>query len=263
VVASGVWAQAPWRWRSVPAAQLKAEPLGPPRTIPMSFRCDAIIFDLDGVLVDSNAIAERHLRAWADRHDVPFEHISAIHHGRPTVETVRSVAPHLDAEIEASSMERAEGDDTDGLVPFAGAERLLACLPRQRWAIVTSGTRRTATARLTHVGLPAPDVLVTADDVVNGKPAPDAYLLAAGHLGVAPSRCVVVEDAPAGVASAQAAGARVVAVASSVSSGALVGANVVLARLEDLHAEVTDGTVLITWRAKARHSLAGRPTKGS
>jgi sugar-phosphatase len=132
---------------------------------------DAIIFDLDGVLVDSNAIAERHLRAWADCHDVPFGRIAAIHHGRTTVETIRLAAPYVNTEIEADVVETAEADDTDGLLAFAGAARLLARLPAGRWAIATSGTRRTATTRLANVGLPSPAVLVTADDVSNGKGA--------------------------------------------------------------------------------------------
>lgn len=221
----------------------------PPETDPMSFTCDAVIFDLDGILVDSNAIAERHLRAWADGHDVPFERIAAIHHGRPTVETVRLVAPHLDAETEAHRMETAEADDTDGLIVFAGASRLLSRLPAGLWAIVTSGTRRTATIRLTHVRLPTPAVLITADDVAKGKPSPDPYLLAAERLGIAPSRCVVIEDAPAGVTAARAAGARVIGVASTTSRDALADAHVIVACLEDLGAETSEGTLEITWRA--------------
>ena len=215
----------------------------------MSWSCDAIIFDLDGVLVDSNPIAERHWRGWAARHAVPFERIAAVHQGRPTIETIRLVAPHLDAETEAGRMEAAEGEDTDGLVVFAGAARLLTGLPRARWAIATSGTRRTATTRLTHVGLPVPEVLITADDVARGKPAPDPYLLAAARLGIVPSWCVVVEDAPAGIASARAAGARVIGVAATVSPRALGGADVVVRRLDDLGAEPRAGTLIVTWRA--------------
>jgi mannitol-1-/sugar-/sorbitol-6-phosphatase len=220
----------------------------------MPFMCDAIIFDLDGVLIDSNAIAERHLRAWAQRHGVPLEHIAAIHHGRTTVETVRLVAPHLDAATEAEAMETAEADDVDGLVAFPGAARLLARLPAGRWAIATSGTRRTATLRLAYAGLASPDVLITADDVTKGKPAPDPYLLAAKRLGLLPSRCVVVEDAPAGIASAHAAGARVIGVASSMAPEKLAGADVIVASLEDLDVEPAAGTLLITWRDRGRQS---------
>jgi sugar-phosphatase len=211
--------------------------------------CDAIIFDLDGVLVDSNGIAERHLRAWTARHNVPFERVATLHHGRTTVETIRLVAPHLDAEVEASLLEGAEAVDTDGLVAFAGAARLLARLPLGRWAIATSGTRRTATIRLAHVGLVPPDVLITADDVVTGKPSPEPYLLAARRLGIDPTRCVVVEDAPAGIASARAAGARVVAVTSTNSANNLADADVVVDCLTDLSVVRRNGHLMVTWRA--------------
>ena len=100
----------------------------------MSLTCDAIIFDLDGVLVDSNGIAERHLRAWTELHSVSFEHIASLHHGRTTVETIRLVAPYLDAKVQADLLEGAEAVDTDGLMAFTGAARLLACLPPERWA---------------------------------------------------------------------------------------------------------------------------------
>jgi sugar-phosphatase len=224
--------------------------------------CDAIIFDLDGVLIDSNGIAERHLRAWADRQALPFERMAAIQHGRTTVETIRLVAPHLDAGLEADLMEQAEADDTEGLLAFAGAVSLLARLPAGRWAIATSATRRTAVARLAWVGLPTPEVLVSADDVASGKPAPDAYRLAAERLGVAPWRCVAVEDAPAGVESAQAAGCRVVGVASTLPAGALSGADVIVARLADLAAEIAEGALLISWPAAAEYrSLSRKPAE--
>lgn len=214
----------------------------------MPLLCDAILFDLDGILVNSNPITERHWRSWAARHDVSFERIAEIHHGRPTVETVRLVAPHLDAEAEAHRKETAEADDTDGLTAFDGVARLLEGLPSGRWAIVTSGTRRTATTRLAHTGLPVPDVLVTSDDVTRGKPAPDPYLLAAEGLGVDPARCVVVEDAPAGVEAGRAAGARVVAVAATNKPASLAGADVVVAHLNDLEVEVDGASLCVTWR---------------
>jgi sugar-phosphatase len=213
----------------------------------MPLTCDAIIFDLDGVLVDSNGIAERHLRAWTDRHSVSFERIASLHHGRTTVETIHLVAPHLDAKVEADLLEGAEAIDTDGLMAFAGAARLLAGLPRECWAIATSGTRQTATIRLTHVRLPLPNVLVTADDVAAGKPSPEPYLLAARRLGIDPTRCVVVEDAPAGVASARAAGARVVGVTSTNSAHNLVGADIIVGRLADLRVSADNSRLVVSW----------------
>jgi mannitol-1-/sugar-/sorbitol-6-phosphatase len=213
--------------------------------------CDAIIFDLDGVLVDSNNITERHLRAWTARHNVSFEHIASLHHGRTTVETIRLVAPHLDAKVEACLLEGAESVDTNGLAAFAGADRLLAGLPRERWAIATSGTRQTATVRLAHVGLPLPRVLVTADDVASGKPSPEPYLLAAKRLGLDPTRCVVVEDAPAGITSARAAGARVIGVISTNSADNLAEADIIVGCLADLSAIAENGTLVVSWGAPA------------
>ncbi|MBD2231042.1 HAD-IA family hydrolase [Phormidium tenue] len=181
----------------------------------MDFLCQAIIFDVDGVLIDSDPVAERHWRAWADRHGVDFEAIARIHHGRPTVETIRQVAPHVDAAQEAHLKETAEADDTEGLRLYPGVKELLAGLPRDRWGVATSGTRRTVSLRFPHLELPEPSVMVTADDVQRGKPAPDPYLLAAERMGLAPADCLVIEDAPAGVEAAKAAGAKIIAVTTT------------------------------------------------
>ncbi|PSN10631.1 hypothetical protein C7293_27340 [filamentous cyanobacterium CCT1] len=181
----------------------------------MDFHCHAIIFDVDGVLINSDPVADRHWRLWAERHGVDYQAIARIHHGRPTVETIRQVAPQVNAAREALLKETAEADDTEGLVVYAGAKELLAQLPRDRWGVATSGTRRTVSIRFPYLGLPEPLVMVTADDVQRGKPAPDPYLLAAERLGVAPADCLVIEDAPAGVEAAKAAGARVIALATT------------------------------------------------
>ncbi|PZU95059.1 MAG: hypothetical protein DCF32_22620 [Leptolyngbya sp.] len=181
----------------------------------MDFLCQAIIFDVDGVLIDSDPVSERHWRAWADRHGVDYDAIARIHHGLPTVETIRQVAPHVDAAKEAQIKETAEADDTEGLRLYPGVKGLLAQLPRDRWGVATSGTRRTVSLRFPHLGLPDPLVMVTADDVQRGKPAPDPYLLVAERLGVAPADCLVIEDAPAGVQAAKAAGAKVIAVTTT------------------------------------------------
>ena len=217
----------------------------------MPFTCSAVLFDLDGVLVDSNPIVERHWKRWAERHGVVYERIEAIHHGRPTGEIIRHVAPHLDAAAEALVQETAGADDVDGLVAFDGAHRLVRALPPERWAVATSGTRRTASFRLAHLGFPEAPVLVTADDVRRGKPAPDPYLLAAERLGVAPEGCVVIEDAPAGIASAKAAGMRVVAVASSKPPEALAAADVVVRQLADLAFQVDGDEVIVSWNGEA------------
>jgi sugar-phosphatase len=202
--------------------------------------CDAVLFDLDGVLVDSAACVERHWRRWAAEHGLDSEEIMRFAHGRPTVETIRLVAPHLPAELEAARLDASEAFDTDGVVAILGAAELLRSLPRNVWAIATSGTRDTAVTRLGHTGLPLPAVLITADDVKRGKPNPEAYLLAAAKLDVAPERCVVVEDAPTGIKAAHAAAMRVVALATTHSQAELSAADVTAAQLADVQISPSD-----------------------
>ncbi|NBB72156.1 MAG: HAD-IA family hydrolase [Bacteroidetes bacterium] len=219
----------------------------------MTLTCKAIIFDLDGVLVDSNAISERHWQRWARERGIPYDEIAAGHHGRPTVEIIQDVAPHLDAEAEAENKEGREATDTEGLTAFEGAHALTDQLPDGRWTVATSGRRRTATHRLAHVGLPEPETLVTADDITDGKPAPDPYLLAAERLGVAPQDCVVFEDAPAGVEAAQRAGAQVVAVTSTNDASALSAADAVVRRLADVRITADgDGGFRVQPKARAQ-----------
>lgn len=199
-----------------------------------SLQCDAVIFDLDGVLVDSTAAIERHWRQWAAGHGLDPEEIMRVAHGMRTVETIRLVAPHLNAEKEAAHFEAGEATDTEGLVEIDGAVSLTQALPEGSWAVATSGTRDTAMTRLTHMGLPVPAVLVTADDVKRGKPDPEAYLLAAERLGAAPERCVVIEDSPAGIEAALAAGMRVVAIATTHAQEELESADALAMRLSDI-----------------------------
>ncbi len=216
-----------------------------------SYVCDAVIFDLDGVLIDSDPIYERHWQRWADQHDVSFERIVAIHHGRPAVVTMRAVAPHLDAEQEAKAFNAVLAQDMDmtGLLAYDGAEALLHSLPSDRWAIATSAPRSIAASRLRHVGLPVPSVLVTVDDVEHGKPAPDPYLLAARGLGKDAPRCLVLEDAPAGIAAARAAGAYVIGVAATNPPDALQAADAVVARLTEVAMRIEDGALHVSWVA--------------
>lgn len=210
---------------------------------------EAVIFDLDGVLVDSNAIAKRQMRVWAEMHQIPFQRIAEVLHGRTTVETIRLAAPHLDAEHEATVIEALERQHANELVAFMGAGRLLSTIDPGRWAIATSSTHESALLKLTRTGLPIPAVLVTAADVSKGKPAPDAYLLAAKRLGVNAASCAVVEDAPDGVEAGRAAGSYVIGVAATVPAKALDSAHVVLGCLDDLMAKNNGGSVAVSWRA--------------
>ncbi|GAA2230690.1 hypothetical protein GCM10010232_16300 [Streptomyces amakusaensis] len=186
----------------------------------------AVLFDLDGVLVDSAPVIDRVWRAWAAQHGVPWDRVHPLLPGRRAVETVALLAPHLDAEREGAELERVQAADLGGISACRGAVELTEELEGFPWAIVTSGSRATATTRLRATGFRLPEVLVTADDVVRGKPDPEGYLQAARRLGVPPGECLVVEDADAGVRAARAAGARVVGIA-----GAGLGAS---ARLVDV-----------------------------
>lgn len=206
----------------------------------IELECDAVLFDLDGVLVDSTACTVRHWRLWAAEHDLDHDEIMRVVHGRPTVETIGLVAPHLPAKEEAARLDAAEAFDTDGVMGIEGATQLVRFLPLDAWAVVTSGTRDTAMTRLTHTGLPIPSVLVTAEDVKRGKPDPEAYLLAAAKLGVPPERCVVVEDAPVGISAAHSAGMRVVAVATTHSQIELREADVKAKQLMDIRVSRND-----------------------
>jgi sugar-phosphatase len=193
--------------------------------------CDAIIFDLDGVLINSTAVVKRHWQQWAAQHHLDPEAIMCVAHGRRTVETIRLVAPHLDAMTEATSLAAGEAYDTEGLLHVDGAAELVDSLPSDAWAVATSGTRDTAITRLRYAGLPLPSVLVTAEGVERGKPAPQAFLRAATELRIAPEDCIVVEDAPAGIAAAHAAGMLVIAVATTHTLEDLQHADRVVAQL--------------------------------
>lgn len=198
------------------------------------FECAAVLFDLDGVLVDSTPAVERVWRDWAGRRGVDIDRILGVAHGRRTAETIRLVAPHLDAESEALELERLETGNMDGVLEVEGARALLSYLPGGSWTVVTSGTRRLATGRMGHFGLPIPDAFVTAEDVISGKPDPEAYLMGAKLLGVRPEECVVVEDAPSGIRAARAAGMSVVAVATTHVPAALAEADAVAGSLASI-----------------------------
>ena len=184
------------------------------------FECRAVLFDLDGVLVDSTRYIEEQWRRWAQSRGLAPEPFLRVCHGRRALETIRLAAPHLDAEAEIAAFV-PESADPGTMEPIDGAARLLRDLPTGTWAVATSGTRNTATGRLRAAGLPLPGVLVCAEDVVRGKPAPDVYLMAAAKLGTPPAECLVVEDAPAGIQAARGAGMRVLALTTNHSTAEL------------------------------------------
>jgi sugar-phosphatase len=188
------------------------------------FECSAILFDLDGVLVDSAAWIELQWQRWAERRGLDPAPFLRVCHGRRAVETIRLAAPGLDAEAEVARFDPADEAVAAPLRAVAGAERVLAALPAGSWAVATSGPRTTAVGRLRRAGLPVPDVLITAEDVRRGKPDPDVYLRAAEGLAVAPARCLVVEDAPAGLEAGRAAGMTTIALTTTHSAAELPAA---------------------------------------
>ena len=161
-----------------------------------------------------------------------------VAHGRRTHETVPLLAPHLDVAEEVAALAAVESTTTVGVYEVPGARELLERLPVEMWAVVTSGVRSVATLRIRHTRLPMPRVLVCADEIDRGKPDPQGYLIAAERLGKTPDECVVIEDAPAGLEAARAAGMRSIGIAGTYPAEGLADADLVVARLLDLRVEI-------------------------
>jgi mannitol-1-/sugar-/sorbitol-6-phosphatase len=197
-------------------------------------RSVAILSDLDGTLIDSKASVIRAFEWWADLRQLPPGVADRIPHGRTSAAAASVLAPHLDAEVEGAILDERQRVDTDGVVALPGARELLESY--RPIAIVTSCPLRLALARLKAADLPVPATLVTPELTTRSKPDPEPYLLGAELLGVAPDRCVVLEDAPAGVAAGRAAGMTVVAVLNTHSRDELVGATACIFDLHELAA---------------------------
>jgi mannitol-1-/sugar-/sorbitol-6-phosphatase len=211
-----------------------------------TFRCSAILFDLDGVLIDSTGSVDRQWRAWARKKGIDAEKVIAIAHGVRAIEVMRMVAPHLDAEAEVRALEKREAADRNGVAVMPGAVDLVRKIPKDRWGVVTSGTRHLASERLQLAGIPVPRAMITADDVANGKPHPEPYVKGAKLLGANPAECLVIEDAPAGIRSAHAAGMKVVGFASTYSREKLSEANAVVSSFAQLSVLVEKGFLLVS-----------------
>jgi sugar-phosphatase len=178
----------------------------------------AFLFDMDGTLLSSIAAAERVWGAWAERHGLDVEEFLPTIHGVRAEDTIRrqNIAG-IDVDAEVRWVERAEIDDVEGVHPIDGIVDFLNALPEDKWAIVTSATLELASKRLAAAGIHPPKTFITAEDVTRGKPAPDPFLVAAERLGVKASDCLVFEDAPAGIAAAEAAGADVMVITATHS----------------------------------------------
>lgn len=200
--------------------------------------CSAVLFDLDGVLVDSTPVVERVWRGWATEHGLDPDYVVQWAHGRRSIETIRRVAPQMDAVKENLKVERSEIEDLEGVRAIEGAAELLASFPPGHWTVVTSATRALAEARMNYVHLPLPKDAITAEMVERGKPDPEPYLKGAALLRFAPSECLVIEDTAAGIAAAKAAGMQAVGLTTTYPAHELSEADVVVRSCADIHVEI-------------------------
>lgn len=184
----------------------------------------AFLFDLDGTLIDSGDLFDAYWVQWAERQGADPQAILAWHPGKRLADTVaKFAAPGVDCDAEVAVILAEVASMTGELQEIPGAGAFLRALPPDRWGIVTSSFHSLTRAWLRHLDLPIPAVIVTGEDVTRGKPAPDPFLLAAEKLGVAATQTLVFEDAVAGIAGARAAGAAVVALATTQTPTALAG----------------------------------------
>lgn len=205
-----------------------------------SLPCRRVLFDLDGVLVDSTPAVARVWAWWARQHGFDEEKVVCEAHGKPSIATIRELLPNSNHAAENREVERREIEDVEGVIPLPGAMELLQSLPPESWAIVTSCTRKLAEVRIAAAGLPRPKRMVTSTDVKNGKPDPEPYLKGAQILGAAGAECVVIEDAPAGIRAGKAAGAQVIALRTTADDAELraAGADWIVDNCTELSVEL-------------------------
>lgn len=188
-------------------------------------QCKGVLFDMDGVLLDSTTAVARVWGKWAQERGFDPQYVANIAQGRPSLTTIRELLPNADHVAENRIVERREIEDIEGVVACAGAAELLASLPIERWAIVTSSTRALAEVRLRAGGLRIPERMITSTDIQQGKPHPEPFLKGAALLGLAPQDCLVVEDTAAGIRAGKAAGCRVLAFRTTMSDAVLQAAH--------------------------------------
>jgi sugar-phosphatase len=212
----------------------------------MEITCAALLLDADGTLVDSSVAVERTWRAWAAEYGVDAEAVLRVCHGRRSEETIAQFVPAEEVASAVARIDELELVDLGDVVACRGAHELLTAAEgagSMPWAIVTSCTVALVTARLGAAGLPVPDVLVTAEDVARGKPDPEGYRLAAQRIEAPIGQCVAVEDAPAGVRAALAAGGTAIAVTTTHQVEELREADAVVSSLQEI--DVRPGTLTV------------------
>ncbi|MGA2672762.1 MAG: HAD-IA family hydrolase [Terracidiphilus sp.] len=209
---------------------------------PVLIRCRGILFDMDGILISSLGSVERSWTKWANLRGIDPAYACRMTHGCRSIETVAKLRPDLDAEAENRIIEEIEVEDTEGITLLPGVLKLLAALPKSRWTVVTSATERLARVRLAVGGVPVPERLITANQVIEGKPLPAPYLAGAALLGFAPEECVVFEDAASGTKAGRAAGCTVVATTFSHSIEALNAAHYLIPDLTGVEVTTLPGS---------------------
>jgi sugar-phosphatase len=211
-----------------------------------------LLFDMDGVLISSIGSVVRCWRVWAKQYGIPNADTYEVPHGMRAIDIVRSLRPDIDPLEGLRVIEDLEIVDTADLTVLPGAKELLESLPPEKWAIVTSATRRLMLGRLQAAGLPAPERIVSADDVVRGKPDPEPYRKGAALLGCRPEECIVVEDAPSGVGAGKAAGSRVLGVVGTHTLEQLEQADWVVSSLERVSAKAKGDGLELSFFAETR-----------
>ncbi|KAK9722359.1 DL-glycerol-3-phosphatase [Basidiobolus ranarum] len=208
----------------------------------VQFQCKALLFDMDGTLIDTTQPVERYWKQFCKTHNIVEEELFAMCHGVRSIEVLKRFTPHLATPEYSMQIETEAAMDAEGVVSIVGAHELLHKLPSERWAIVTSAGRGMAELRVGQQGFPVPNVFITGTEVTHGKPHPEGYLRAAKELGVDPSECIVFEDAPAGVQAALNGNMRVIGVISTHTKESLDGANVHIKHYDDLDIQFNQDT---------------------
>jgi mannitol-1-/sugar-/sorbitol-6-phosphatase len=223
----------------------------------MKISVRGILFDMDGVLVSSIGSVERSWTKWAEIHGVDPALAIKTAHGRRAIETVRFLRPDLNDEEELRHLENMEVADNEGVEILEGVLPILQALPVNRWAVVTSATKRLALSRMRHSGIPLPKWVVTADQVSKGKPDPEPYLVGARLLGLKPEECLVIEDAASGTTAGHAAGCRVLATLFSHSIESLSAADWIVPSLKDVQVAVAGDAIEVEFEPVSRPVAAG------
>ena len=208
-----------------------------------------ILFDMDGVLVSSIGSVTRCWKEWAKIYGVPNAESYDVPHGMRAIEIIRQLRPDIDPQEGLRVIEDLEMEDMAGLTVLPGVKKLLESLPLDRWAIVTSATRRLLLGRLKAAGLPVPERIISGDMVERGKPHPEPYRRGAELLGLRPAECIIVEDAPSGVGAGKAAGGRVLAVLGTHSAEELAEADWVAASLQDVAVTISPDKLMLQFKS--------------